>query len=220
MAKPRVVYLDIETLGPHESPRILSIGVLHEVLGDRSTGTQLIFRAYPSTERDLPKKEERALISFFMQYRRLLSDADGIVFLVGWNLANYDLPLLYHRLRDLGVDHDQLFYFLFHRPHVVDLRQIYVFLKRFYLTGTSQSAVMSEIFNLERLSGGDEVESLYRSGDWDGLDAHLAEDLAFNRALFHAFRSVDTSFLLDEVKSRGESLRRSIERIRSIYGGK
>ena len=222
MAKPLVVYLDIETFGPHHSPRVLSVGLLHERLGERLTGTQVIFRAYPSDESELPFKERRMLEKFYSYYDRLLSGEDGIVFLVGWNITNFDLPLLYHRLHGIGVDREDLFHLLFYRPHIVDLRQIYVFLKGFYLTGTSQSAVMRDLFGLERVSGGDEVAGLYREGCWDELDAHLVEDLAFNRALFHAYRSAvreDVGGILDSVRLVAANLKKSIERLRSIYGG-
>lgn len=132
--------------------------------------------------------EKDVIQRFWNEFYPRVEDAD-IVHLIGWNIINFDLPLLYHKLVHYNIaDPYTAWLFLFHRANVLDLRQIYIYKKGFRLRGTSLTNAAKELLSEDRHSEGSDVRTMLEQRRYYDVFMHLQDDLRLIRRLYSCLR--------------------------------
>ena len=186
----KTLFLDIETYHTSENysdAKIVLIGASYE-------GKRYLFRAYSPNDcpdhpsRYFEKHERDAVLSFWNWYRDIMEFETDIVFLVGWNIVNFDLPLLYSAFVRYGVDPRDAWYYLFHKTNIVDLRQAYLFLHNYKLRGSSLRSAAKELLNIDYDENGEKALEYIMTCKWFNLEMHIISDLSLTRKLYYEMR--------------------------------
>ena len=119
-------------------------------------------------------RTESELIRQFVDYYLEVDDK----FLIGFNITNFDLPLLFARMakEDLGR-----FFIKYNKGYVRDLAMILEFhkVKRQKLESIAGNYGI-DVGNLEEI----DVRELYKNGDWKGIIAYAKRELDIIEQLF------------------------------------
>lgn len=112
-------------------------------------------------------KSETELIRQFVNYYLDVSDK----FLIGYNVTNLDLPLMFRRMADEDLPR---FFHKYNRGFVRDLAMIL----EFHKVKRQKMREIAEMYNIEVRNVEDvDIPELYRKGDWDGITRYVENEL-------------------------------------------
>lgn len=165
------IYLDIETYSPGNKPsfsdRIIAIS----------------FKSLVDTEVKVLKeweKGEKGILEEFFKYVKDMRKQNVGLELVGFNILEFDLPLLAIRAFRNGIDEiENLYETVLQYPYVIDLMQCLLPYNNFRAGGLSSLNVGLRLSIPVSEFRGDEIAKLYDAREYDRIEEHVKKDVLF-----------------------------------------
>ncbi|RLG15984.1 hypothetical protein DRN63_04740 [Nanoarchaeota archaeon] len=177
-----LLYLDTETLGTSiKDNKLIAIGV-STVNGDRK-----IWKEW--------ELGERSIVEEFHNFLEKLNPEEQTVWIIGFNVLKFDIPLLLHKVVEFNMDATKYFE-LWHHCYIEDERQVLLPLNDFRFKNLKAERVykaLRKIFK-DEISRGDirvreikysseEIPEFYKKREYDKIIEHLSSDLDFLEVL-------------------------------------
>jgi hypothetical protein len=196
-----MLYLDIETLGTSIKDKIIAIGV------STVNGVRKIWKEW--------ELGEKSVVEQFYEFLESLNPKEQTVWVIGFNILKFDIPLLIHKAMEFNMDVAKCFE-LWHDCFIEDERLVLLPLNDFRFGCLSAENVYKAIKEAlrEEIKRGEvrireikhnsnEIPKFYSEGKYDKIIEHLSSDLDFLEDLHYILK-----FKFDVLMSKKEEFRR------------
>ncbi len=196
-----MLYLDIETLGTSIKDKIIAIGV------SIVNGVRKIWKEW--------ELGEKSVVEQFYEFLESLNPKEQTVWVIGFNILKFDVPLLIHKAMKFNMDVAKCFE-LWHDCFIEDERQVLLPLNDFRFGCLSAENVYKAIKEVLREEikrrkvkireikhKSDEIPKFYSEGKYDKIIEHLSSDLDFLEDLHYILK-----FKFNVLISKKEEFRR------------
>jgi len=196
-----MLYLDIETLGTSIKDKIIAIGV------STVNGVRKIWKEW--------ELGEKSVVEQFYEFLESLNPKEQTVWVIGFNILKFDIPLLIHKAMEFNMDVAKCFE-LWHDCFIEDERLVLLPLNDFRFGCLSAENVYKAIKGVLRKEiergevrireikhNSNEIPKFYGEGRYDEIIEHLSSDLDFLEDLHYILK-----FKFDVLMSKKEEFRR------------
>lgn len=134
------------------------------------------------------ESDEKTILKQFYEYFSNLLESERSVFLVGFNLLRFDIPVLIYRLVKNEIDTYENVLDKFQKPFTTDLRQALLPFNDMRHKGLNAEAI-SEKLGLESPPHKNfEIPKMYENKEYDKIVEHIEGDMSFLNNLSYVIR--------------------------------
>lgn len=185
------LYLDLETYRPNVeeafvNERIISAGIIVDRTSyhERSLGRDI----EPVLYSEWDGLDEKAIVSEVERTIRRTCSEYRFTTIVGFNILRFDVPLLVAKSGRTSQSGLEYISKMWHDCFAIDLMQQLLVANWSRFKGAGMSNIVSTAIRLglnppDYPTSGAMVKDLYESGDYEGIEAHLRQDLRIIRWL-------------------------------------